>query len=154
MLLRLEALEKAIGDRVLFRGVSCVLRAGDRIGVVGPNGAGKSTLLRIVLGEESLDGGVVQRPRSTRVGMLRQEIDPRADRSVRDEARTAFAELDGLEAEIAALESEMSRRGTTGGDVSASHAARYDALVSQYRTAGGFERDARVATVLAGLGFD
>ena len=106
MLLRLEELEKAIGDRVLFRGVSLVLRAGDRIGIVGPNGAGKSTLLRLILGEEPTDAGAVQRPRTTRIGMLRQEIDPRAVRSVREEARSAFAELDALEAEIASLERE------------------------------------------------
>ncbi|MBK7947765.1 MAG: ABC-F family ATP-binding cassette domain-containing protein [Deltaproteobacteria bacterium] len=154
MLLRLEELEKAIGDRVLFRGVSLVLRAGDRIGVVGPNGAGKSTLLRLILGEEPQDGGAVQRPRTTRIGMLRQEIDPRASRSVRDEARTAFAELDALEAEIAALEGEMSRRGHDGEAISSGLGERYDALASRYRLAGGFERDARVATVLAGLGFD
>ncbi|MFO0687672.1 MAG: ATP-binding cassette domain-containing protein [Myxococcota bacterium] len=154
MLLRLEELEKSIGDRVLFRGVSFVLRAGDRIGVVGPNGAGKSTLLRLILGEEPQDGGAVQRPRTTRIGMLRQEIDPRASRSVREEARTAFAELDALEAELAALEQEMSRRGRDGEALSSGLGERYDALANRYRLAGGFERDARVATVLAGLGFD
>ena len=60
MLLRLEELEKSIGDRVLFRGVSFVLRAGDRIGVVGPNGAGKSTLLNCISRLYTPDAGSIR----------------------------------------------------------------------------------------------
>ena len=154
MLLRLDEIEKRIGGRLLFRGVSFVVREGDRIGIVGPNGAGKTTLLRMLLGEEPLDGGQLQRARTTRLGLLRQEIDPRASHSVRDEARSAFAELDRLEVEIAGIEAEMSRRGNEGSALPASLSERYDSLGNRYRLTGGFERDARVATVLAGLGFD
>ena len=57
MLLTLDQVEKRIGPRTLFSGVSLQLRAGDRVGLVGPNGAGKTTLLRIAAGDESLDGG-------------------------------------------------------------------------------------------------
>ena len=45
---------------------------------------------------------------------LRQEIDPRASHTVRDEARTALAELDALEDELRRLETEMSERGAAG----------------------------------------
>jgi heme exporter protein A len=38
------------GDRVLFRGLSFELNAGEALQVVGPNGSGKSSLLRIVAG--------------------------------------------------------------------------------------------------------
>jgi heme exporter protein A len=38
------------GDRVLFRGLSFDLSAGDALQVTGPNGTGKSSLLRIVAG--------------------------------------------------------------------------------------------------------
>lgn len=154
MLLRLDEIEKRIGDRLLFRGVSFVVRAGDRIGIVGPNGAGKTTLLRLMNGEEPLDGGKLLSPRATRIGLLRQEIDPRASRSVRDEAGTALHELDALEKEIERLEAEMSRRGQAGEELSSTLTERYDALAQRYRQAGGFEREARVASVLAGLGFD
>ncbi|MEZ4279272.1 MAG: ABC-F family ATP-binding cassette domain-containing protein [Myxococcota bacterium] len=154
MLLRLDEIEKRIGDRLLFRGVSFVVRAGDRIGIVGPNGAGKTTLLRLMIGEEPLDGGQLQRPRATRIGLLRQEIDPRASRSVREEAATAMAELDALESEIERLEAEMTRRGQAGEALPPALTERYDALAQRYRQSGGFEREARVASVLAGLGFD
>jgi heme exporter protein A len=38
------------GDRVLFRGLSFTLEAGEALQVAGPNGTGKSSLLRIVAG--------------------------------------------------------------------------------------------------------
>ena len=38
------------GDRVLFRGLSFELNAGEALQIAGPNGTGKSSLLRIVAG--------------------------------------------------------------------------------------------------------
>jgi heme exporter protein A len=38
------------GERVLFRGLSFGLKAGEALQVVGPNGTGKSSLLRIIAG--------------------------------------------------------------------------------------------------------
>ena len=77
MLLRLDAVGRSLGARTLFRDVGLAVYAGDRIGIVGPNGAGKTTLLRIAAGEEPPDTGRVRAGRDVRVGMLRQEIDPR-----------------------------------------------------------------------------
>src|SRR6187402_2924507 len=38
------------GERLLFRGLSFALRAGEALQVVGPNGTGKSSLIRILAG--------------------------------------------------------------------------------------------------------
>lgn len=38
------------GDRILFRGLSLALEAGDAARVAGPNGIGKSSLIRILAG--------------------------------------------------------------------------------------------------------
>ncbi|MCA9512603.1 MAG: ABC-F family ATP-binding cassette domain-containing protein, partial [Myxococcales bacterium] len=151
MLLRLASLERSIAGRALFAGVDLDVRAGDRICVVGPNGAGKSTLLRIAAGLDAADGGEVVVPRGVRVGLLRQEIDPRRATSVRDEAATALAHLDALEAEMRALERAIAEG---GGDVDESLAERYDAASARFHHADGFARDARVDAVLEGLGFD
>jgi len=154
LLLRLDDLEKRIGDRVLFRGASAVVRAKDRIGIVGPNGAGKTTLLRTLMGEEASDAGRVHRSRGARIGMLRQEIDPRAQHSVRQEAQTALKELDELETELRGLEAEMAARATRGQAPCERTSARYDEAGARFAQGGGFERHARVSEMLAGLGFE
>jgi ATP-binding cassette subfamily F protein 3 len=154
LLLRLDDLEKRIGNRVLFTAASAVVRAGDRIGIVGPNGAGKTTLLHTLAGEEPCDAGRLHRARGIRIGMLRQEIDPRSSRSVREEARSALAELDALEEEIRRLEGEMSERAERGEELPERLARRYDQASTRFAQGGGFERHARVAEILAGLGFD
>ena len=154
MLLRATGLCKRIGDRALFEDVALQMQAGDRIGLVGPNGAGKSTLLRVLCGDESSDAGAVSRPRDVTVEMLRQEIDPRQRHSSREEAGRALAHLDALEQEMRSLEHQMAEAGRSGGDVPAALAERYHLVSTRFDDAGGFERDARIASVLAGLGFD
>jgi len=151
VLLRLDDLSRHIGDRVLFEGVSLVVRPEDRIGLVGPNGAGKSTLLRTVAGDEPADRGTARPGKDVRLGMLRQEIDPGREHSVFDEAARALRHLDELERQMRALERQMSE---LDGHVDAALAERYDGAVRRFERAGGFEREARVASVLAGLGFD
>jgi len=49
------------GDRVLFRGLSFELDAGEALQVVGPNGTGKSSLLRILAGLLGPFAGTVER---------------------------------------------------------------------------------------------
>ncbi len=154
MLVQLHDVGRQIAGRWLFRQASLVVRAGDRIGLVGPNGAGKSTLLRVVAGDEALDTGNVSASRGTRVGMLRQEIDPRLTHSVREEAASALQHLDTLEQSIRELEAAMAEAGARGGQIPASLAERYDHTTAAFELAGGFGREARVARVLAGLGFE
>jgi ATP-binding cassette subfamily F protein 3 len=154
VLTRLEQVGKDIGGRTLFRGGDLVLRSGDRIGLVGPNGAGKSTLLRMIAGEEACDNGSIVMAQRTTIGLLKQEIDPTLDHSVSEEAASALRRFDELEAELRNLEEQMTEFGTTGDEIPARLAERYDRVSGEFAHGGGFEREARVASVLAGLGFD
>jgi len=154
VLIRLHDLTKHIGGRTLFEGARLGLNARDRVGLVGPNGAGKSTLLRILAGDESCDHGEVQLTRGVRVGMLRQEIDPQQDHTIQQEAAKALGHLDALEVEMRQIEADMEAQGQAGGEVSRVLADRYDRVSTQFTHAGGYGRDARVASVLAGLGFE
>ena len=154
MLLRLEGISKGFGGRTLFSGVDLDVRPGDRIGLVGPNGAGKTTLLRIASGDDPPDGGRVSVSRGARVGMLRQELDPTLDRPVREEVASVLARLDALERELRELEHAIAAAGHDGAEVAGELAARYDRACSAFELGGGFEREARVERVLAGLGFE
>jgi ATP-binding cassette subfamily F protein 3 len=149
--LRLAQISRAFGGRTLFDGVDLELRGGDRVALVGANGVGKTTLLRIAAGLEPPDAGDRSVSRGTRVGLLRQEIDPDRPGTVREEAASAFAHLDALEAELRQLEEEIAKAGT---HVEATLAERYDALQARLVQDDAYTRDARVERVLEGLGFD
>jgi ATPase subunit of ABC transporter with duplicated ATPase domains len=73
-LLSLRELEKSFGDQKLFDGVTLRVEDGDRIALLGDNGTGKSTLLKIILGEESADGGAVKQGITVKTGYLPQQI--------------------------------------------------------------------------------
>ena len=52
-----KGVKKGYGDRLLFEEMSFRLPPGGIIGVVGPNGAGKTTMFRMIVGQETPDGG-------------------------------------------------------------------------------------------------
>ena len=47
---------------------------GEKVGLVGPNGAGKSTIFRMIVKEESPDGGQVAVDRGVTIGYFSQDV--------------------------------------------------------------------------------
>jgi ATP-binding cassette subfamily F protein 3 len=146
-ILRLEGVRREIGDFVILDSVSASLARGERVGLVGANGAGKTTLLEIIAGREEADAGLVGLARETRLGLLTQEA--HLDRhfssapSVRAIVRSGAAEVERMEAQLAALEAQ-------GAD--AVQSAAYAALRDRFEVLDGYHLDLRVEEALAGLG--
>ena len=57
--IEVEGLTKGFDDRLLIDGLSFSLPPGGIVGIIGPNGAGKTTLFRMLVGNEAVDGGVI-----------------------------------------------------------------------------------------------
>src|SRR5262249_39678399 len=55
-----ENLKKGYGERLIFEEMTFRLPPGGIVGVIGPNGAGKTTLFRMIVGQETPDGGVLR----------------------------------------------------------------------------------------------
>ena len=72
-LVALEEIDYSAGDKKLFDGLSFVITAGMRVGLVGPNGSGKTTLLRLLSGEIKPNAGLVQRANALRVVYFEQD---------------------------------------------------------------------------------
>lgn len=147
-MIQLVETSKAYGEQVLLHRVRWRIGAGERIGLVGPNGSGKTTVLRILAGETEPDEGEVVRARACRVGYLPQDGLELAGRTVSEEVKSAFADLLAQRRTQEALAERLAETPTEPGLLE-----RYGELEEEWRRRGGYELDARVGEVLAGLGF-
>ena len=84
---------KAHGDKVILDDVTLYFYPGAKIGVVGPNGMGKSTLLKIMAGLEEVSNGEAYLSPGYSVGILEQEPKLDDSKTVIENIKDAFAEL-------------------------------------------------------------
>ncbi len=80
VVLEVDNLVKGYGDRQLFDGLSFSLPRAGIVGVVGPNGVGKSTLFRMIVGEETPEGGSLKLGETVKVSYVdqgRSGLDPK-----------------------------------------------------------------------------
>ncbi|WP_191085227.1 energy-dependent translational throttle protein EttA [Roseococcus microcysteis] len=82
------------GGREVFKGITLSFLPDAKIGVLGPNGAGKSTLMRIMAGQDTDYGGEAWAAEGARVGYLSQEPQLDPDKTVGENVRAAFTELE------------------------------------------------------------
>jgi ATP-binding cassette subfamily F protein 3 len=107
-MLSVNHLDIRFGEKHLFNDVSVQVHIGNRIGLVGVNGAGKSTLLKIMAGIAETDDGVISKAKHFTIGYLPQESSELfSQRSLYEEAETAFAPLLALQAEATQLHEQM-----------------------------------------------
>jgi ATP-binding cassette ChvD family protein len=88
IVINIENVTKAYGDRLILDGFSAVIPPGCIVGVVGPNGAGKTTLLRMITGQEKPDSG------SIRIGETVKWAYADQSRSL-DPTKTVYEEISG-----------------------------------------------------------
>ncbi len=78
-LIKLEGVNCAIGERVLFANFNFSVTSGMRVGLVGPNGSGKTTLLRLLRGELFPTAGKLRKAEPLRVVYFDQNRELDAD---------------------------------------------------------------------------
>jgi len=81
--------KKGYNDRLLFEDMTFRLPPGGIIGIVGPNGAGKTTLFRMIVGQETPDGGELRVGETVVVSYVDQNRDMLAPEN------TIFQEISG-----------------------------------------------------------
>lgn len=134
------------GKRVLTD-ISFAVPSGSVTGLIGENGAGKSTLLSVISRELVPDTGELITPPVT--GFIAQETSLPFTEPASMLIDAAVAELRNVEADITRLGEAMS---TAEGANNAALAADFDLALARAEQSGVWELDARIATVLAGLG--
>ncbi|MCC6825705.1 MAG: energy-dependent translational throttle protein EttA [Acidobacteria bacterium] len=87
-----KGVSKAYGDKLLFEGLNFSLPPGGIVGVIGPNGAGKTTLFRLIMGQDTADGGEFKVGSTVKLGYVDQSRDSL------DDNKTVWDEIaDGLD---------------------------------------------------------
>jgi ATPase subunit of ABC transporter with duplicated ATPase domains len=81
--LELSGITKAYGDKRVLKGVSLVIRRGEKVAILGANGLGKSTLLKIAVKRLGADEGEARWGYEARSGYFAQDhadllTDPKA----------------------------------------------------------------------------
>jgi ABC transport system ATP-binding/permease protein len=85
LVIEVENLRYAYGEREIIHDFSTTIRRGDKVGIIGPNGSGKTTLLRLLMGELKPLSGEVEEGTNLEVAyfdQLRAQLDE--NRSVLD----------------------------------------------------------------------
>lgn len=94
----------------LFRNVSFVINKKDKIALVGKNGAGKSTMLKIIAGLQIPTFGTVAYPSDLTIGYLPQQMDLSDTRTVLEEAKTVFGEINEMKSQLTRINCEIAKR--------------------------------------------
>ncbi|MFZ4805722.1 MAG: energy-dependent translational throttle protein EttA [Hyphomicrobiaceae bacterium] len=89
VVVEVEGLQKAFGDRLLIDDLSFKLPPGGIVGVIGPNGAGKTTLFKMITGQEQPDKGTIRLGETVKVAYVDQS------RGHLDDKKTVWEEISG-----------------------------------------------------------
>ena len=136
-MLALNDLSIRIGGRLLIEDATVQLPERGRVGLVGRNGTGKSTLLKAILGEVAVESGGIKHRSNARIGTVAQEAP--------SGAQTPLAHVLAANSERTALLAELET--TEDGN-------RVAAIHERLNDIDAHAAPARVARILAGLGFD
>ena len=89
IVIRVEGISKAFGDRLLYENLSLDIPPGAIVGIIGPNGAGKTTLFRMIVGQDKPDSGTLTVGSTVQLGYVDQS------RDTLDPNKTVWEEITG-----------------------------------------------------------
>ena len=140
---------KTFGQVRVFDGLTISFHPGQKVGLIGPNGSGKTTLFRMILGLEKPDTGAISVQKDLRIGYLPQEPDFEPGKTVFEIMHEGLRDLMEKQDRLERISSEL---GTLGGQALKQTMADYDRLARELELEGGWSAEARIRSVLTGLG--
>lgn len=148
-LLSLSKVNKYFGERCLFENVSFSVEEHDKIGLIGVNGCGKTTLFKMILENDTHDGGDIFLPKSTNVGYLEQHVGLNSDLTVYEEVLTVFSHLKEIEEKMLELTGNIE----AGIGNAEENADKLHKLTEEYKAKDGYTYKNIARSSLIGLGF-
>ena len=109
-MISINDLTVSFGGFTLLDSINFHISDGEHIALVGKNGAGKSTILKLIMGVESPTSGKILKPQDLTIGYLPQIMEYSKERSVIDEAMTAFADMFAMQDRMEQINVELATR--------------------------------------------
>ncbi|MCA1012055.1 ABC-F family ATP-binding cassette domain-containing protein [Halobacillus halophilus] len=154
ILMQLNQLTKRFGAELILSNIKLEVQMNDRIAIVGRNGTGKSTLLKMMAGEMSYDSGDIFKPKETTVGYLAQDTGLQSEETIWNEMEKVFSHLKELEDELRSTEVNMADPDLMDDpDRYQQLLSTYDRKQEYFKTAGGYQYETEIKSVLNGLNF-
>ena len=150
MILACHNISKSFGDHVIVRQGSFHIEEREKAALVGVNGAGKSTILKMIIGEETPDGGDITLARGKTLGYLAQHQDLLPGGTIYEELKSAREDIFEMERRIRAIELEL--KSLTGRELD-ERLETYNRLQSEFDARNGYACESEIVGVLKGLGF-
>ncbi|MFD2706940.1 ABC-F family ATP-binding cassette domain-containing protein [Salibacterium lacus] len=155
IVLQCANITKSYGVETILDGIKLEIKKNERAALIGRNGSGKSTLLKIIAGELPYDEGEVTTPKGTRIGYLDQHTGLDSDRTIWDEMLSVFDELREMETQLRSLENAMADPDVYNDEQKYEKTLKdYDNLQYDFQERGGYQYEADIRGILAGLKFD
>lgn len=154
MLVQLNNVGKSFNGEILISNINLKVEESEKIGLIGINGAGKSTLLKMIYGDLSHDEGEIIKSRGKTFAYLKQDSGLNLENSIKEEMLSVFNELLNVERELRQLEKLMSSQEIIEDyekleKIMKKYSSKTDYFVMQ----GGYEIEAKINTILNGIGF-
>ena len=152
-MITISGLKVEFGSNLLFGDVSFSIGDKERIALTGRNGAGKSTLLKIIAGLQKPTSGVVAIPTDATVGYLPQQMNVTDNRTVMDEVKTVFGEVDRLRSRLDEVYARLAEATDSESDEYARLVDQMTALNEAILLKESNNYIAEIEKTLIGLGF-
>ncbi|NWJ49175.1 MAG: ABC-F family ATP-binding cassette domain-containing protein [Chloroflexi bacterium] len=154
MLVRAIQVNKYFGGNLVFDNLDFEIKRGDKIALIGENGSGKSTLFKILAGKQPPDSGTVVIPRGTSIDYLEQEPQANPDDTVLDMVMSADPKIVSLHKQLQELEAHMGDPAVTADPAQFQNILdKYGLIQEQFDRSGGYNYEAKIKSVLKGIGF-
>ncbi len=153
MLITIDNVTKSFGEETVLRNIKMTINEKGRYGLIGVNGAGKSTLLKIIMEELPFEQGELVKKPGLSLGYLAQNSGLERSCSIMDEMHKVFEDVIKAEADMRALEVEMSEINDHNSAEYRSISARYANRQAYFDSRDGYNIDVKIKTILNGMGF-
>ncbi|CQR53926.1 ribosomal protection-like ABC-F family protein [Paenibacillus riograndensis] len=153
MIISCQNVQKYHGAQLVLSDITFDIRQGEKIGLIGRNGCGKTTLFHLLSGEERPDQGQISIRKGSIVGLLAQIQEVNDGETVYAVLQRSFAEPLEWQARLRELELAMSQPDAGSSGLTFERLLKeYGTLQEKFEAAGGYEIEASIQRVAAGLG--